>query len=88
MSTRPGAGSTRMADRRQYPSEMTGGTRREQYDLELNTVIGPAEAEPTRISARYEVSSDGNTYDAFEIATRALAAWDAFLRSHGLLSTP
>jgi len=61
---------------------------RTHYALGLNVVMGPAEVEPTRISATYEVSSDGNTYDAFEIATRALAAWDAFLTSRGLLPSP
>jgi len=61
---------------------------RTHYALGLNAGIGPAEAEPTRISATYEVSSDGNTYDAFEIATRALTAWDAFLTSRGLLPLP
>lgn len=50
--------------------------------------MGPGEAEPTRISATYEVLSDGKTYDAFKVAKDALAAWDTFLTSRGLLPGP
>ena len=37
------------------------------------------------ISLRYEVETSQGIEDAFEIASNSLAAWEAFLKLHGLL---
>jgi hypothetical protein len=37
-----------------------------------------------QIRADYEVSAKGQSFDAFQVATGTLAAWDAFLAAHGL----
>ena len=37
------------------------------------------------ISAKYQVESGGNTYDAFDLAKACMDDWEAYLKSKGLL---
>jgi hypothetical protein len=62
-------------------------TPRVSKDTALGRTAFALDVASGQIRADYEVSADGQTYDAFEIATRALVDWDAFLTVHGLLPT-
>lgn len=42
-------------------------------------------SEPPTISAKYEVESGGNTYDAFTLAEACMSEWRAYLKQKGLL---
>jgi hypothetical protein len=43
--------------------------------------------DPPTISAKYEVESDGKTYDAFTLAQACVAEWKSYLTTKGLLPT-
>jgi hypothetical protein len=40
---------------------------------------------PPFISAKYEVHSQGQTFDAFTVATECVREWEAYLKAKGLL---
>ena len=75
-------GTKHMEHRGRAASDTAMGAR---FEVEVNDTMGGAIPKPTRISVQYEVMSSGARHDAFDVATRAMEAWDAFLTTRGLL---
>ena len=64
--------------------------RRRLYRLQLSRTIGGPrqQGEGPTISVSYTIGTSSGCFDAFEVATGCITAWEAFLSEHGLWQQP